>query len=177
MQLCLLFRKLVKNNRLRPSQEHHTCLAIMILLAPYDYLLHPDWRAGSFEEGFSEMIRGGHSKLGSQVLVCFSMYYHHFLPCILWLTGSTKTRNGTERNGTNGTNGTVVFRRRDEGTTDFCLYVALHRRYSNVHVAAKVSTYSKGGMHCRTRLLPVAYSRNVSTLRGSMQKHCHNSRT
>jgi len=68
--------------------------------------------------------------------------------------GSTKTRNGTERNGTNGTNGTVV-RRRDEGTTDFCQYVALHRRYHNVHVAAKVSTYSTEGMHCRTRLLPV----------------------
>ena len=108
------------------------------------------------------MIRGGHSKLGSQVLVCFSMYYHHFLPCILWLTGSTKTRNGTERNGTNGT---VVFRRRDEGTTDFCLYVALHRRYSNVHVAAKVSTYSTEGMHCRTRLLPVVYSRKTGYLR------------
>ena len=54
--------------------------------------------------------------------------------------GSTKTQNGTERNGMNGTNGTVVFRRRDEGRTDFCLYVALHRRYRNVHVAAKVST-------------------------------------
>ena len=37
----------------------------MTLLAPYDYL-HPDWQAGSFEEGFSEIIRGGHSKLGSQ---------------------------------------------------------------------------------------------------------------
>ena len=31
--------------------------------------------------------------------------------------GSTKTRNGTERNGTNGTNGTVLFRRRDEDRT------------------------------------------------------------
>jgi len=61
--------------------------------------------------------------------------------------GSTKTRNGTERNRTNGT---VVFRRRDQGRTDFCLYVVLHRRYRNVHVAAKVSTYSTEGMHCRT---------------------------
>ena len=46
---------------------------------------------------------------------------------------------GTERNGTNRT---VVFRRRDKGRTYFCPYVALHRRYRNVHVAAKVSTYS-----------------------------------
>ena len=76
--------------------------------------------------------------------------------------GSTKTRNGTERNGTNGT---VVFRRRDEGRTYFCLYVTLHRRYRNVHVAAKVSTYSTEGMHCRTRLLPVAYSRKTGYLR------------
>jgi len=68
---------------------------------------------------------------------------------------------GTERNGTNGTNGTVVFRSRDEGRTDFCLYVALHRRYRNVHVAAKASTYSTEGMHCRTRLLLVAYSRKT----------------
>jgi len=41
--------------------------------------------------------------------------------------------------------------------TDFCLYVALHRRYRNVHVAAKASTYITEGMHCRRRLLPVAY--------------------
>jgi len=58
--------------------------------------------------------------------------------------GSTKTRNETERNGTNGTNGTC---RRDEGRTYFCLYVALHRRYRNVNVATKVSTYSTEGMH------------------------------
>jgi len=56
----------LKVKHIQVSQEHHTCLAIMTLLAPYDYLLHPDWRAGSFEEGFSEIIRGGHSKLGSQ---------------------------------------------------------------------------------------------------------------
>ena len=42
---------------------------------------------------------------------------------------------GTERNGTNGT---VVFRRRDEGRTYFCLYVALHRRYRNVHVVPRL---------------------------------------
>ena len=46
---------------------------------------------------------------------------------------------GTERNGTNET---VVFRRRDEGRSYFCLHVALHKRYRNVYVAAKVSTYS-----------------------------------
>ena len=69
---------------------------------------------------------------------------------------------GTERNGTNGT---VVFRRRDEGRTDFSLYVALHRRYRNVHVATKVSTYSTEGMHCRTGLLPIAYSRKTGYIR------------
>jgi len=38
-------------------------------------------------------------------------------------------------------------------------------RYRNVHVAAKVSTHSTEGMHRRTRLLPVAYSRKTGYIR------------
>ena len=49
-------------------------------------------------------------------------------------------RNGTEWNGMERNERNSCFSRRDEGRTYFCLYVALHRRYRNVHVAAKVST-------------------------------------
>ena len=78
----------------------------------------------------------------------FTLTLHN--SCAPWVVLKPGTeRNGTERNERNERNS-----RRDEDRTYFCLwaYVALHRRYHNVHVAAKVSTYSTESMHCRTRL-------------------------
>jgi len=55
---------------------------------------------------------------------------------------------GTERNGTERTERTE--RSFFVAETKVGPISVLHRRYRNVHVAAKVSKYSTEGMHCRT---------------------------